>query len=197
MNILKIEEYELINSRTIKNPTVYHAVTLRLSKTMPQLFEAWSEQVVLGTGEAGEGKGAIVYGNRTYDELGKDYKLKEVALRKFVQEAVTNEVAIVEKAFEDLLTKAPKAAVGFIRNQYAFTEQEMIDKTKMKNIYDYAAQQLAKEDGSFYANAGEYITDTKDVAVEVIRRQDIMSIARAIADGSSKKVVSEIRRKNP
>lgn len=197
MNILKIEEYELVNSRTIKNPTVYHAVTLRLSKTMPQLFEAWSEQVVLGTGEAGEGKGAIVYGNRTYDELDKDYKLKEVALRKFVQEAIANEVAIVEKAFEDLLTKAPKAAVGFIRNQYAFTEQEMIDKTKMKNIYDYAAQQLAKEDGSFYANAGEYITDTKDVAVEVIRRQEIMSIARAIADGSSKKVVSEIRRKNP
>jgi len=189
MNVLKIEEYELLNTRTVRNPSIYHAVSFRLSKTLPQQFEEWSKNTKLG-----RGLGSDLFANRTYDELGNEYKLKEIALREYVKQQIQKAEDDATKAFENLYREDPTAAYGFVRNQYAFTEQELIDKSGFKNIYDIATQQIKVEGGKKFKTAAEFLADSDGVVEELKRRQQIMAFAREMSEKSSK-ITGETRLK--
>lgn len=189
LNVLKLEKYQLFNSRSVPNPAVHWAVSFRMSKTMAAKFDVWRKEVKLGNAI-----GDKVYGDRTYDELGDDYRLREKAVREFVRQEVADNKKFVESKFNDLMDRSPRQAVGYIRNLYPLLEKQLQSSTNVKDIYDRAVQvmDLEKPDGTKYKDAGEYLGDADTIGEEIKRRKSIMNNAKMLDEGSNK-VVPETR----
>ena len=185
LNVLKLEKYKLYNSTKVKNPTVDWAVRYRLSKTMPEIFEAWRKIPLAGDKDD---KSLAAFAGRSYDEL--DFRMKKVALTGFVNSQIEANRKFVEEKFVDLLNKSPKVALGFIRNQYMIKELELQKKSGIEDLYDQATIILNKRDdeGKLYKTAADYLGVSDGLVGadgEIRRRQDIMKAAEEYEEGSA------------
>jgi hypothetical protein len=164
-----LKTYELYNKNTVENPAVDLYVQEMLSKSLPQKFFAWKEQV----------RHTDRFAGQTYDEI-EDNGAKRFLLEEFIK----NEIAAAKKyasdGFENLLQERPKIAAGYIRNMYVVSEKLAISDTGDKGIYDTAVSTFTQ--GNF-ANAADYLGDSDSILEELLRRQEIMSWAEKMGKG--------------
>jgi len=190
LNVLKLEKYKLYNSSKIKNPTIDWSVRFRLSKTIADEFEGWRKKPL------GGGEEMAAFAGRSYDEL--DFKMKKIALTAFVNQRIEERRKEVEESFVDLLNNSPKAALGYIRNEYIRKELEIEKQSGIDDIYNKATVLLNKRDdeGKLYKTAADYLGDSIDIVDpeegEIKRRQDIMFAAEKYKEGKTSSIVPEV-----
>lgn len=166
LNRLNLKDWKIYRTTTVANPTIDVVVRERLAKTLYKEFESWRSVK------------QKAFGGLSYDELDR-ISDKERELKSWINKRRQEEEAIVEDVFTKLVTKKPRAAVGFVRNMYEIKKKDFVSATNDKNIYDTA---VYVGTGGKYSTADEYLTDglNENIATEVERRMLIMKWARGM-----------------
>jgi hypothetical protein len=161
---LNFREFDLYSRRTIPNPAVAWIVEERLSRSLNDRFQVWSEEVPQGGLAAG----------RPYNEI-EDMDQRRIMFQQFVRAEVQREVEETEQLYNQLVRDRPRAASGYIRNMYVL-EESRLSRTFGGDIYDQAVSQF-----SDFETAEQLLNDAETVEEEVIRRQQIMTWANTIS----------------
>ncbi len=174
LNLLGLEEYNLYGSKQIPNATVDYAVRQYLAlgragrPSMAEEFKAWKDWPLNMTTE---------FAGRTYNELGDDYELKEIALKAFVNSRVREAKEQMTRAYEDLLTQENglTLAAGYLRNAYVLKEARL-ESSKGRNFDDLVAIMTRGEEKE-YKTAQEFLDDSSSIQEELAKRRMIMRYA--------------------
>lgn len=165
MNALNLREFDLYSRRTIPNPAVAWVVEARLSETLNDRFEVWSQEVI----QQGLGEG------RAYNDI-EDMELRRELFEQFVRSEVRAEVGEVEHLYGQLVRERPRAASGYIRNMYVL-EEARLSEGYGTDVYDRAVQTF-----SDFESAEDLLLDASTVEEEVAIRQQIMTWANMLAE---------------
>ena len=157
-NKLKIEEREVYSNRRIKNNVLDYIVRYDLSRNLSDDFESWRKVKVFNTGEEA---------GKTYDEMSSG------AQRENLKKWVTHKKEESEAHYTDLLNslseRNPKAARGFVRNNYQLKVIELgVEK------FNKATKYIS--DGK-YSSAEEYLSNAEDIPQEIRWRQKLIQVA--------------------
>jgi len=163
MNRLNIREFDLYSRRTIPNPAVAWLVERRLSETLNDRFQLWSEEV---------GQGGLAAG-QSYNDL-EDMEQRRVMFQQFVRSEIQREVGETEQLWSQVVRDRPRAASGYIRNMYVL-EEARLSRVGGDSVYDTAVSQF-----SDFETAEQFLLDAETVEEEVVRRQQIMTWANTI-----------------
>jgi len=163
MNRLNIREFDLYSRRTIPNPAVAWVVENRLSRSLNDRFQIWSEEV---------GQGGLAAG-QSYNDL-EDMEQRRVMFQQFVRSEIQREVGETEQLWSQVVRDRPRAASGYIRNMYVL-EEARLSRVGGDSVYDTAVSQF-----SDFETAEQFLLDAETVEEEVVRRQQIMTWANTI-----------------
>jgi len=149
MTQLGIQSFRVIGSMTVRNPNIDIAVREMMSKSISPAFEEWSQS-------------KDFLGGRSYSELPVDERKQE--LEKFITMFKSGVEDRVENSFNDFARNSPRAAAGFIVNNYAI-------KSKQFRSLDAVMQW-----GGIDQTAEEYIDDAETVEERLGRMQRILEL---------------------
>ena len=172
MNLLGLEEYKLYSNSTTPNATVDYTVLKYLARgmsgvpTMAETFKDWKSSFTLSESNA--------FAGRTYDELGNDYELKEIALKEFVDNRIKDAQSTMTNAFNQLLETdtGRRRAAGFLRNQYVLKQAQL--KTSKNRTFDDLVSIMTKGEANEYKSARDYLGDSTSIEDELARRSRIL-----------------------
>jgi hypothetical protein len=145
---LGIQPFMVLGSATVKNPNVDIAVRELMSKSISPAFEEWSQNKEF-------------LGGRGYEDLPPE--LRKVELEKFISRFKNGIEDSVEKSFNDFARKAPRAAAGFIVNNY-----------KIKSSSYASLDAVMQWGGVTDQTADEYIDDSETVEERLGKMQQIL-----------------------
>lgn len=106
---LNLKEWKMLSSTRIKNPSVDLAVKEQLSKTLPQEFESWRENMKFTSADI------------SYDDLEPTAQKK--VLEEFIKSRVRDRTEKTEALFQKFASENPRQAVGFIMNNYSIQKR--------------------------------------------------------------------------
>lgn len=179
LNRLRIEEFELYTNSDVKNSAVDVVVRERLARSLPQRFYAWADQVEHGGIHAG----------RTYNQIEDDAQ-KELLIRSFISNEIRSQEDQVEEAYNSFLRDNPRAAAGYIRNQYVVDEQRLAETTGNDEIYNSAVSLFTE---GRYETAQQYLEEAETIYEELDRRQIITNWAEQM-QGQVEQIPEQRRR---
>tara|TARA_R110002153_G_scaffold172570_1_gene325471 strand:+ start:110 stop:3847 length:3738 start_codon:yes stop_codon:yes gene_type:complete len=174
MTLLGLQDYKMFGDRKVPNPNVQLTVSQLLSQTLPITFKAWKQSNKSGQGGFDLSQIDENYGDgNSYDDLGNNYDKKRKALKNFIDEAIREQVKIVEKSYSDILNGIdPKQAAGYIRNEYEL--QKAIFEKQHGNLDVVIKFYRDKFPG--VSTTKEYIEEAGSIEEEINRRQLLISL---------------------
>ena len=148
---LNIKPYQIVGSKTFRNPNVDIAVRQLSSKSLPQAFEAWREE--------------YRYGKKVpYNELPIDLQKQE--LEKFLTDFVGKIEDDVETRWQKFARDKPRSAAGFIVNNYAIKKKQYeTEMGGLKKVMQWGGIDLSEE---------EYLDNAESIEERLRRMQNIL-----------------------
>lgn len=159
-----LREYVMLGSRRIKNPNTDYAVREILSKTLPRLYE---EEFLTNNFSLDPNT------ERFYEDLSPEQQAVE--LRKFISGTISAVTEEVENKWQAYAEKYPKAASGWIMNNYALKAREY---TRELGSLDRIVPSLST-DKEKYETVQEYLDDAETVSEKLTRMQTVLAIAES------------------
>lgn len=157
----QLKEYVMLGSRRIQNPNTDYPVREILSKTLPTLYE--EEFLTNNFSLDGNTK-------RLYEDLPPEQQ--KVELQKFITETISAVTEDVENKWQMFASKNPKAASGWIMNNYALKAKQY---SKELGSLDRIVHTLGtKEGGGRYESVDEYLDDADTVVDRLTRMQSVL-----------------------
>ena len=174
MTLLGLQDYKMFGDRKVPNPNVQLSVAQLLSQTLPITFKAWKQSNKSGQGGFDLSQIDENYGNgNSYDDLGNDYDKKRKALKNFIDEAIREQVKVVENSYSDILNSVdPKQAAGYVRNEYEL--QKAIFEKQHGNL-DVVIK-FYRDRFPGVSTTKEYIEEAGTIEEEINRRQLLISL---------------------
>lgn len=154
MSKFGIEPYEIVGSKTFRNPNVDVAVRKLMSQSISPAFEDFRNTHKF-------------VGGLTYDQLQPE--AQEKALMKFINLHKQGIEDKVEQTFTEFARKSPRAAAGFIVNNYALQEK------KYKNLF--GSMDRVMQWAQIDMTPEEYFNDAETVEKRLARMQEVLNWA--------------------
>lgn len=163
LSTLNLKEFDIYSRRKIPNPAIAWVVEERLSRSLNDRFQVWSNEVPQGGLSAG----------RAYNEID-NLDQRRIMFQQFVSSEVQREVEETEHLYNQLVRERPRAASGYIRNMYVL-EEAKLSKKFGGDVYDQAVSQFSDFD-----TAEQFLKSAETIEEEVIYRQEIMTWANLL-----------------
>lgn len=148
---LNIKPYQIIGSKTFKNPNVDVVVRELSSKSLPQAFEAWREDYRY---------------NKTvpYNELPVDLQKQELEI--FLKNFVGKIEDDVEDRWQKFARDKPRSAAGYIVNNYAIQKKQYeTELGGLTKVMQWGGIDLSEE---------EYLDNAESIEERLSRMQNIL-----------------------
>ena len=161
LTTLGMKEWKLYKKSTIRNPSMDLLVRKGMSEYIHGAFDKFRSRPLQIQGK-----------NIMWDDLNPELQADQ--LKKFIAKSVTEVSERVEGYFEELSTRKPKLAAGYLRNAYVIQE-----RSSLTSYFQTAAKSLSK--GAF-EDADEYIADSETIEEELNRRREILRAVSLIEE---------------
>ena len=150
---LNIKPFEIIGSRTIRNPNIDFAVRDYLDKTLPQAFINFRDHVDPDTGKSLKDFSPEVQREMMVDFLKGSVRLAEDK---------------IEAKFQEQAEKNPRSVMGFIINNYEIQTQPVKKRhPDLKAIIAFGLGEVKTE--------ADYLDEAEDIPERLLRMTKIMS----------------------
>ena len=151
---LNLKEWKMLSSTRIKNPNVDLAVREQLSKTLPQEFESWRENMKFTSADI------------AYDDL--EPTIQKKVLEDFIKSRVRYRTESTEALFQKFSSENPRQAVGFIMNNYSI-QKKMFEKEfgDIGRVLRYGGLDKSEKD---------YLNDVGNPTEKASRMQKILQL---------------------